>query len=324
VHGVLGTGWDTSGQLVSALALVVALTGLYDLVVREGSVTRAGLTVALVAAFPTAFFLLAGYPEALALALTVWAFVAIRQRWWLAAGVLAAGATMTKYYLAILVVPLCIEIWQAREVPPSDDASLDDASPDESPAHAPDEPPAHAPAHAPANAVDRRTVVRGALTVGPVVAVLAAWAGYSDHLDGTPLAFARAQQAWGRTFAWPWTLAHRTTSDLVHLRFLDTSTASFMELFDAVTVVAMALLAVYTYLRIRRSYGVLLGLGWCVFCFDSILVSETREILVFFPFFVGLAAVAEEHPWRERLLLACFLPSAYFLIERFVTGRFAG
>ena len=296
VHDLLGTGWDTSGQLVSAGSLVVALTGLAYLVGLDWSVTRAGTAVLLIAAFPTAFFLLAGYPEALALALCVWTFVAIRRRWWLAAGLLAAGAVMTKYYLAILVVPLAMEVWEAHA-----ERRADVGRP-----------------------LDRRTVTDGLSAIGPVVAVLAVWAAYSDHLDGTPLAFARAQSAWDRTFAWPWTLYHHTVSDLVHLRFLDTSTASVMELFDAVTVVAMAGLAVYLYLRVRRSYGVWLALGWCVFSFETILMGETREILVFFPFFVGLAALVEGHPWRERLLLACFLPSAYYLIERFVTGRVAG
>jgi len=30
------------------------------------------------------------------------------------------------------------------------------------------------------------------------------------------------------------------------------------------------------------------------------------------------------HPWRERVVLACFIPTGYFLITRFVTGSFAG
>jgi hypothetical protein len=307
VHDVLGTGWDTSGQLVSAVALVVALTGLFLLTGLDGTTSRAGTAVFLVAAFPTAFFLLAGYPEALALALGVWAFVAIRRRWWLAAGLLAAGAFLTKYYLLLLVVPLLMEVWRVRRVP--DTAADEDGASD-------------APARF--RRIDRETVVHGALAAGPVLLALIAWAGYSDHLDGTPLGFARAQVAWDRSFAWPWTLYTHTASDMAHLRFLDTSTASFMELFDVVTVVALAAMAVFAWFRLRRSYAVLLALGWCVFSFETILMGETREVLVLFPFFIGLAALVEGHPWRERILLALFLPSAYFLIERFVNGRFAG
>jgi hypothetical protein len=47
-------------------------------------------------------------------------------------------------------------------------------------------------------------------------------------------------------------------------------------------------------------------------------------VLVLFPFFMGLAGWVSGHPWRERFVLACFLPSAYFLVERFVNHRFAG
>lgn len=112
--------------------------------------------------------------------------------------------------------------------------------------------------------------------------------------------------------------------DLVHWRFLDTSTQSVMELFDTVTVVVLAGLAAYVYLRVRRSYGILLGVAWCVYVFQTMLYSQTREVLVLFPFFIGLGRWAVGHPWRERLLLALFLPSAYFLIDRFVHGQFAG
>jgi hypothetical protein len=69
---------------------------------------------------------------------------------------------------------------------------------------------------------------------------------------------------------------------------------------------------------------VLLGVALCVYTFQTILYSETREVLVLFPFFMGLAGWVSGHPWRERFVLACFLPSAYFLVERFVNHRFAG
>jgi hypothetical protein len=58
------------------------------------------------------------------------------------------------------------------------------------------------------------------------------------------LEFLDAQANWGRHVAFPWTLAHRTPGDLVHWRFLDSSTQSVMALFDASTVVVLATLAV--------------------------------------------------------------------------------
>jgi hypothetical protein len=292
-HAV-GFGWIAATQVVAALALFVALVGMVRLLDGEVGAVASNATVTLVAAFPTAFFLLAGYPESLALAFVVWAFVAARRGRYLVAGVLAAAAAMTVFYLGVVVLAILYEIWAAR---------------------APGE-----------RSVERlrRDGLRAAATVVPAAVSFAGWMAVCDHLYADPLAFVRVQRNWGRHFAFPWTLVHHTVSDLVHWRFLDTSTASVTELFDAVTVLVLAAVTVVVFLRVRRSYGVLLGASLCLFVFQDVLYSETREVLVLFPFFVGLARWVGGHPWRERLVLALFIPSAYFLASRFVTGAFAG
>src|SRR5664279_3816539 len=104
VHGVTGTGLLLAGQLVSALSMVVAVAGLVHLVEKDEGHSRSGTTAMLLVAFPTAFFLLADYPDSMALALAVWAFIAVRNRYWVLAGLAAAGLFLTKYYLAIVVV----------------------------------------------------------------------------------------------------------------------------------------------------------------------------------------------------------------------------
>jgi hypothetical protein len=250
--------------------------------------------VLLLAAFPTAFFLVISYPESLALVFLLAAFLAMRRQLWLVAGLAAAGATMTSFYLVIVVAALVFEYGDQRR-------------------------------HARGSAVpDVKDAVPLALLGVPAALCIGAWMLVDDHLFGDPLAFVHAQANWGRHVAFPWTLAHRTLGDLVHWRFLDTSTQSFMELFDTVTVLVLVALAVYVYLRVRRSYGILLGVAGCVYVFQTMLYSQTREVLVLFPFFIGLGRWAAGHPWRERLLVAVFLPSAYFLIDRFVNNRFAG
>ncbi len=294
VHLITRMDWVWASQVASALATMVGIAGLVRLADRDQGAQASNLAVTLLVAFPTAFFLLAGYPESLALAFVVWAFVAARAGHWLLSGLAAAGAAMTNFYLAIVVAALLVECWQAR------------------------------PAGSDWPAGWKRDSVRSAFLVVPSVVFFGVWMVVCDHLYRQPLAFVRAQADWNRHFAFPWTLAHRTISDLVHLRFLDTSVASVMELFDSVTVVFLAVVTVVVFVRIRRSYGVLLGISWCVYTFQTILYSETREVLVLFPFFMGMARWVVGHPWRERVVLACFLPSAYFLIDRFVNGRFAG
>ncbi len=292
VHAVTGIGTLLAGQLVSMLALVAGLAGMVHVAELDGDRVRSGTAVTLLVAFPTAFFLVIDYADALALALVVWAFVAVRHRRWALAGLFAAGAFLTKYYLAIVVVGLLVEVWETRTG---------------------------------RDPVDRRRYRRAlASVVVPPAAALGAWMAYCSVRYADALAFVHEQSHWNRHAAFPWTLVWTTGGDLVHLRFLDTSTASVMELFDSVTVVLLAIVAVYSFLRVRRSYGILLGVALCIFTFQNILYSETREVLALFAFFVGGAELVAGHPWRERVVLALFLPSAYFLCARFVSGSFAG
>lgn len=220
--------------------------------------------------------------------------MAVRHRHWAVAGLCCAGAFLTKYYLAIVVVGLLAEVWGTRRTLDRDPG------------------------------VRRRYIGALAWVALPTVGALAGWMVYCARRYGDALAFIHVQSHWNRHFAFPWTLAWTTGGDLIHLRFLDTSTASVTELFDTVTVILLVVLAVYPFVRVRRSYGILLGLAVCIFTFQNILYSETREVLALFPFFIGGAEWVARHPWRERVVLALFIPSAYFLCARFVTGMFAG
>ena len=294
VHVVGGVTVALAAQLVSMASLVVALAVLVRLVDADGSRALSGSTVTLLAAFPTAFFLVGEYADSLALALVVVAFAAARRRWWLLAGLCAGAAFLTKFYLGIVVVALLVEVVEERRARTGRLALTPDV------------------------------VAPAAAVVVPTVVAAAAWMVVSARHFGDALAFVHVQHDWGRHFGTPWTLAWTTGGDLVHLRFLDTSTASVMELFDAITVVLLAVAAVYSYRRVRRSYGVLLGLALAIFTFQNILYSESREILTLFPFFVAGGSWVVGHPWRERVVLVVFLPSAYYLVTRFVTGKFAG
>jgi hypothetical protein len=301
-HGVTGLGYITSGEIVSTLGLAVALAALWKLVQLEVGIPAADGACVTLLAWPTAFFLVAGYPESVTLAAATLAFLALRRGHYVAAGLLGAAAAMGKYYLVLLLVPLAMEVWSAPRERESWRRGRDIGwlTP------------------------GRVTALRGAAVVGPTIAAFAAFVAYQKANFGEWLAFLHAQAQWHRHLSWPWTSLGHAVSDLVHWRLLDTSTASVVELFDLVTVLLIAVAAVVAFVRVRPSYGVLLALAWCIFTFQTILLSETREVLVLFPFFAALGVWVARHPWRERALLFLFLPCAYFLLERFVTGRFAG
>lgn len=301
-HDILGFGYVTSGEIVSTLGLVVALAALWRLVDLEVGRRAADGACVFLLAWPSAFFLVAAYPESVTLAAATLAFLAGRRGHYVAAGLLAAAAAMGKYYLVLLVVPLVMEVWFASRERETWRRGRDVTwlTP------------------------LRVTVGRLAAVAGPTVLVFLAWIVYQAAHFGEGFAFVHAQAQWHRHVSWPWTSIGHAVSDFVHWRLLDTGTASVVELFDLVTVVMIAIAAVVAFVRIRPSYGVLLALVWCVFTFQTILLSESREVLVLFPFFAALGVWVARHQWRERALLFLFLPCGYFLLERFVTGRFAG
>jgi Dolichyl-phosphate-mannose-protein mannosyltransferase len=288
-HVVTGLGWITSGLAVSAAATVLSMTGLYRLVQYDGNNDLPGTALALLAAWPAAFFLLAGYADSLALMFAVWAFIAARSNRWLTVGILVAAAAMTKYDAVIILLALAVALWDTRN-----------------------------------HSSIGQLAVRLASLVIPSLIWIGSWMAYCAVHLGDPLAFVKAQRAWGRDFAWPWTLVARTVGDLVHLRFLDTRTASVTELFDAVTVLLLLAATIYAFSSMQRYYGVLLLSGLAIFVCEPILLSVTREVILFFALFIVLAHWCGRMRNLERLLYAGFLPLGYFLIERFVNLRFAG
>ena len=302
VHGVFRFGYVASGEIVSTVGLAVALAALWKLVHLELGPRAADGACVMLLAWPSAFFLVATYPESVTLAAATLAFYAARRGRYVAAGLLAAAAALGKYYLVLLLVPLAMEVWRAPRDRDTWRAGRD----------------------AEWLSPVRVTAARLVAVAGPTVAAFVAFVAYQKAHFGEWLAFVHAQAEWHRHLNWPWTSIGHAVSDLVHWRLLDTSTASVVELFDLVTVVLVAVAAVVAFVRIRPSYGVLLALVWCVFTFQTILLSESREVLVLFPFFAALGVWVARHQWRERVLLFLFLPCGYFLLERFVTGKFAG
>lgn len=107
---VLPGGATTGLVVVSNASALVAGFLLHRLVVHEGgSGERASTSVWLIALVPAASVLVLAYTEALFLALTIGAFLALRRgRWWVVAG-LAVLAGLCRPSGALLALPVLIE-----------------------------------------------------------------------------------------------------------------------------------------------------------------------------------------------------------------------
>jgi Mannosyltransferase (PIG-V) len=152
------------GILISNVALLAAVFFLVRLGREEMDPASAARAAFYLLVFPTTLFLSSVYPHALFLALAVASTYYARHGAGWRAGGLAAMATLTRPYGALLLVPLAWELAASR--PP----------------------------------VERARWAPLAL----VPAALLAWVAFQAWRFGDPLAFLEAQRAWNRAPSAPW------------------------------------------------------------------------------------------------------------------------
>jgi hypothetical protein len=284
VARAIGGSVALAGLIVSGIAYVVAMTGLYRLVARDFDHVIARRTVVILSIFPSAFFLFAPFTEALFLALAVWTIALARERWWLPVAILGLLAALTRIQGVFLILPIGWEAlaaagltawrpWRDRRLPPIAVGQL----------------------------------VRGGLAaLAPLVGFVGFVAFTAIVAGQTPL---DTQDAWGgREFhppwdvaaaAWQWTIDQHDPLQFVNLALL----------------VGFAALLLIGMFRIPVAYT-LFALPQIVLLATRIqpipLTSTNRYLLVVFPVFVILALI----PW-PRVRLAWAITSTIFLAVLF-------
>jgi Gpi18-like mannosyltransferase len=103
-----------AAMLISLVATVAAAIGLQRLVQLDGPEPLARWSIVAMLVFPTAYAFIAPYTEALFLALTVWAFVAVRRDNMAAAGILGTLAALTRIQGLFLLPALGLEYLMVR------------------------------------------------------------------------------------------------------------------------------------------------------------------------------------------------------------------
>lgn len=117
VGTTIGGSYVLAGMIVSAVALVLALWGLYRLVAPAMGDRVARRAMAYVTIFPGALFLLAPFTEAVFLGLAVWTLEAARRGSWLGAAALSVCAGLTRPVGILIAIPvawLAFRAWRAR------------------------------------------------------------------------------------------------------------------------------------------------------------------------------------------------------------------
>jgi hypothetical protein len=145
--------------VVNHVVLLVALLGVHRIVTATAGERSGRWAVWAVACFPGAFIFSMGYPSAVFLAASVWAFALARERRDLPAGLCAALAAMVRPNGIVVAAALAAGIVVRRS--PS-----------------------------------RADLTRAVVVAGPAVLAVAVWMGFLWHWTGDPFVFAKAKEAW--------------------------------------------------------------------------------------------------------------------------------
>jgi hypothetical protein len=272
---IRGLGTLLGGNMLAAALVISSVAGyitfylLYQLAQElTGSSAIAKATVLSLALFPTSFFLMAGYTEALFLALAIGSYLAARRGCWLAAGALVALATLTRLQGIILLLPLGLELWLTHR-----------------------------------NDL-RRWQAWPALGIAPAALALYSlfiWQTQSLFPPWAPLSSARGP--WHLQYAWPWQgIAQDMSALLAHP---DLGTFISFKLFDPLTALLFALCTLIAFRRLNVPLAAFLAVMWFSSVIkvtsDGYTTSISRYMLALFPAFIILGMVISRWPRIARL-----------------------
>ena len=295
---VLVRQWTVSGLLVSLVAggvAAVALGRIAELDYRPG--TGATAVLYLVAS-PAAFFLAAGYTEALFLAFALTAWLAARRGSWLAAAMLAGGASFIRINGVFLLAALAVA---ALRTPGGWGTATDE-----------ERPPAR-----PAQRIQALVTLLAAL-IPPALYEL-----YLRARTGDWLAWQHAETAgWQRkitnpvdTYRTAWTAAfgHEFSAPI-----------NFVFQLEIVAVAAGVLTVIVLAVRKRWPETVYTALTIGALATSIWYESVPRALLLLWPIWCGLAVAAARRAWVGQLYLAVSVPVAVSIGLLFMTGNWAG
>lgn len=279
--------YPVAGMIVSGGSYVAAIAGLLRIVGTSHGERIARRTAILLSIFPSAFFLLAPFSEALYLAAVLWSLVLATERRWRLAIVCASLAGLTRPQGLLLAIPIAWEALVAfRETRRADGA---------------------------------RVGLQVGLSGLAVLAPIAAFVGFglvARSMTGeTPY---DAQSLWGGTeFHPPWAVVAASAGWIIQR-------GDALQAFNLLVLIGAALLLAIGARRMPLAFSLY---AWPPLLLIATriqptpLTSTTRYLLVLFPVFI-VAALLTEHPWARAAWIALSLIGLAWLTAQFVQGGF--
>jgi len=289
LNPVLPGGPLTAALVVSNLACIGALTVLHRLAAVELDERSAARLPLYLVAFPSAFFLCAGYTSSLFLLLSAAALYAMRRgRWWLAGGI---GALATASRLAGVLLTIAFVIEYARQ-----------------------------------HGWRPRQWRLDALGLVLVPAGVVAFSVYCWQRLGDPLAFSRAQDLWGRELSAPWSGLGEAIGAVVTRPLLEQK--ALHNAIDAVTLIGMGALLVLSVVgpwKLRRDQLYLVGYAAAALALLLVgpvaglfpMQGAPRYALELIPAFFVLATMGRNQHFDRLYLVPAIAVQVMFLLTFF-------
>jgi hypothetical protein len=296
---LLGGNYLLAGWLIAQVCCVIMLALLYKLVLLDYDEGVARRTTLFLIGSPLGFVLLIPYAESLLLLCIVGALYAARRgRWWLA-GLLGAGAALTKQPGVVVLAPLAWELWRTYRTE--------------------------------LRARQLRSVLRPLLGLALVPLGLLMYLIYRATLGDAEFSWRNPStiiwallvtpsydKVWDHHFSWPWMS--------LLLAFDRLRTAPFFYLLlNTFLMLIMAVIVCYSALRQRGAY-VFYSLCLLVMNLSIIypllpFISVVRRFLIIFPLFIQLA-VWGRSPRMCMLILCCNTVLWVYISEAYVRGAY--
>lgn len=284
VAGLTGVSAFEAMLVISNVCFLGGLIVVHRLACAEFDKKTADLSVLLLCVAPGSYIFSAAYTESLFLLCLSAGFLLIRNRKWLAAGIVAAAAVATRNLGIGLLLPYA---WAAA------DRLFRDARGRDKPALA---------------AAEMVRVGLGG--VPPILAVLA-FMLYLQARTGDPLAFVHVQKAWGRSFGNPF--ADLLAGLVYPGKLADSNVVSFVAAWCAIALIVKLVL-------LRKPALLALALFLTLVPLTAGIASFARYALVIVPLWLVLANVLASRPRTAIAIVALFAMLDGFLMAAWTLG----
>lgn len=279
------------GIIISLLSFYIALFFIYKIVSLDYDRKIALLTVSILSFFPLSFFYQAVYVDSLFLCLSVLSFYWARRSNWILAGLFGGLATLTRLAGIALVPSLIIE-WYLQNRKNIEGLTIN-------------------------------TVIKFAKN--GLIASLLAGSGvliymlYLQFNFGDFLLFQKSMIAWRQNeFVFPPQVIFRYLKIfwLVEKNLL----VFWVALVEFISLFLYMGLAIYTWKKIRVSYGLFMMVLLLLVAFTGTLAGIQRYVLHLFPAFLALALILDKRGVLKLFVFAIFIMLGFIFTGLFTRG----